>query len=236
MHAQPTPGPEQALQPAPAVSIIVPVYNEQEVIPSLFSGLAGLARELRAEIIVVDDGSEDASPQLLQSCEGFVYVRIAHSGKSAALAAGLDRARAPVSVTIDADLQEDPSHIPELLTLLEQGHDCAYGVRVLRQDSLWGKRLPSMVYNLLVFVLFGHNFRDVNCGLRAAPTQRLRSLEWNRGAHRLVPLLILRQGGRVKGMPVRHRRRPAGRSKYTSFRRYPLSLRHLLCLRFAGHV
>lgn len=227
---------ERAPEPMPVISIIVPVYNEQENIPALFGGLVDLARSLGAEIIVVDDGSDDAGSQLLRNCEGFIYLRIPHSGKSAALATGLARARAPVAVTIDADLQEDPAHIPELLALVVQGYDCVYGVRVRRRDDFWGKRLPSLIYNLLVRLLFGHNFRDINCGLRAAPTHQLRSLEWGRGTHRLVPLLIYLQGGRVKGVPVRHRRRQAGRSKFISPRRYPVSLRHLLNLRFSGHV
>ena len=221
---------------APAVSIIVPVYNEQESIPGLYAGLAPLSDFLGAEVIVVDDGSDDDGPRLLQGCEGFTYLRIAHAGKSAALAAGLARARAPVSVTIDADLQEDPAHIPAMVALVEQGCDCVHGVRVRRRDAFWGKRLPSWIYNLLVWLLFGHHFRDVNCGLRAAPTARLRSLEWSRGTHRLVPLLIYLQGGRVRGLPVRHRRRRWGHSKFATSRRYPVSLRHLLNLRLNGHV
>ncbi|MBU4278515.1 MAG: glycosyltransferase family 2 protein [Proteobacteria bacterium] len=221
---------------APAVSIIVPVYNEQESIPGLYDGLAHLADSLGAEIIVVDDGSDDASPQLLQDCRDFIYLRIAHAGKSAALAAGLARARAHITVTIDADLQEDPAHIPAMVALVEQGYDCVHGVRVRRQDAFWGKRLPSWFYNLLIWLLFGYQFRDVNCGLRAAPTARLRPLEWSRGTHRLVPLLVHLQGGRIKGVPVRHRRRQWGRSKYATPRRYPVSLRHLLNLWLNGHV
>ncbi|MCF8042489.1 MAG: glycosyltransferase family 2 protein [Desulfarculaceae bacterium] len=227
--------PPQA-EAVPAVSIIVPVFNEQESIPSLYGGLANLADSLGAEVIVVDDGSDDASPQLLQGCRGFIYLRIPHAGKSAALAAGLAMAKAPITVTIDADLQEDPAQIPELVALVEQGYDCAYGIRVRRQDSFWGKRLPSWIYNRLIWLLFGHQFRDVNCGLRAAPTERLRCFEWTCGTHRLIPLLAHLQGGRVKGVPVRHRSRQWGRSKYATSRRYPVSLRHLLSLRLTGHV
>lgn len=222
--------------PSPAVSIVVPVYNEQESIPALIKGLGALADALGAEVIVVDDGSDDTSPQLLQECAGFIYVRIAHAGKSAALQAGLARARAPVTVTIDADLQEDPAQIPGLLALLAQGYDCVHGIRMNRQDDFWGKRFPSLVYNMIILLLFGRMFRDVNCGLRVAATERLRSLPWGQGAHRLVPLLIHLQGGRVKGVRVRHCRRRWGQSKYATSRRYPVSLRHLINLRLTGHV
>lgn len=220
----------------PAVSIVVPVFNEQENIRLLHDALSKLGDQLSTEVIVVDDGSDDASPALLQACQGFIYLRIPHAGKSAALAAGLNLARSPITVTIDADLQEDPTHIAEMVALVEKGYDCVHGVRVRRQDSFWGKRVPSRIYNLLIMLLFGHYFQDVNCGLRAAPTARLQALEWKQGTHRLVPLLIHREGGRVKGIPVRHRRRQADRSKYASSQRYPVSLRHLLSLRFAGHV
>lgn len=221
---------------SPAVTIIVPVYNEQESLPELINRLTSLADALGAEVIVVDDGSEDASPRLLQECESFIYLRIAHGGKSAALRAGLARARAPVTVTIDADLQEDPAQIPGLLALLAQGYDCVHGIRVNRQDDFWGKRLPSLVYNMLILLLFGRWFRDVNCGLRVTATERLRSLQWTQGTHRLVPLLIHMQGGRVKGVPVRHCRRRWGQSKYATSRRYPVSLRHLINLRLNNHV
>ncbi|MCB2190891.1 MAG: glycosyltransferase family 2 protein [Deltaproteobacteria bacterium] len=221
---------------SPAVSIVVPVYNEQDCIADLYKGLAGLIDSLEAEVIVVDDGSDDRTESLLQECQGFTLLRIPHSGKSAALAAGLARARAPITVTIDADLQEDPGHIPEMVKLVRQGYECVHGIRVHRQDDFLGKRLPSWLYNQLIWLLFNRRFRDVNCGLRAVPTDRLRSLEWDRGAHRLVPLLIHMQGGRVKGVPVRHRRRQWGQSKYATSRRYPISLRHLLNLRLNGHV
>ncbi len=231
----------QAAQPAPgrarpAVSIIVPLYNEAESIPRLVACLAALAPGLGAEVIVVDDGSEDASPALLAHCEGITCLRIPHAGKSAALAAGLALARASQVATIDADLQEDPSQIARLLALAGQGYDCVHGVRVRRQDGLWAKRLPSRAYNLLIRLLFGYNFRDVNCGLRVASTRWLRSLEWRQGTHRLVPLLIALGGGRVAGVPVRHRRRQHGRSKFASPRRFHPSLGHLLRLRFTGHV
>ncbi|BEQ16197.1 glycosyltransferase family 2 protein [Desulfoferula mesophila] len=220
----------------PAVSIIVPIFNEEESIPDLHAGLLHVANSLGAEVIVVDDGSDDDTSELLQHCRGFNLLRIPHGGKSAALAAGLARARAPIAVTIDADLQEDPAHIPHMVSLVKQGFDCVHGIRVCRQDDFWGKRLPSWFYNQLIWLLFSRRFRDINCGLRAALTDRLRSLEWKQGTHRLVPLLIHLQNGRVRGMPVRHRRRKWGQSKYATSRRYKVSLRNLLSLRLNGHV
>lgn len=142
VHSTTAPEPNMVSEDCPAVSIIVPIFNEEESIPDLHAGLLHVANSLGAEVIVVDDGSDDDTSELLQHCRGFNLLRIPHGGKSAALAAGLARARAPIAVTIDADLQEDPAHIPHMVSLVKQGFDCVHGIRVCRQDDFGANACP----------------------------------------------------------------------------------------------
>jgi dolichol-phosphate mannosyltransferase len=163
-------------------------------------------------------------------------VRIAHAGKSKALAAGIKAARGRTIVTIDADLQEDPGQIHELLRELDKGADLAVGYRCPRVDGLWKKRIPSFVYRQFLNILFGRDFRDINCGFRAARREFWKTIAWFDGAHRLVPAMAARQGSRIVEIPVRHRRRLYGEAKFDSPRRFLEGIRDACKLRFGATI
>ncbi len=215
----------------PELSVVVPVFNEAESIGYLHAGLRAALSGFSHEIVVVDDGSTDASRQEIAKHPEFRCVSIPRSGKSRALAAGIEAATAGTIVTIDADLQEDPAQIPALLAALHGGADLAYGCRTPRVDGLFKKRIPSLIYRLLLLLLFQRDFRDINCGFRAARREVWRLVSWFNGAHRLVPLLVARSGGKIAPVPVRHRARVYGKAKYDSPLRGCEGLRDLLKVR-----
>ena len=219
-----------------SISVIVPIYNEVENIERLHGELTDALRDFDAEIIAVDDGSTDGSGDEIRRFEAFEYVGIARSGKSAALRAGIERARAPIIVTIDADLQEDPQEISKMVGLLDENCDCVVGYRQRRSDDFFAKKLPSWIYRIMIFVLFGQYFIDINCGFRACRTDVLRSIPWFDGSHRLLPLMIRQRSGHVVQVPVRHRQRQAGTSKFSSPQRFFPALETLLKLRFGRYA
>lgn len=222
---------EPTSTPTPDISIVVPLFNEVENVRLLADELIPVADSIGAEIIIVDDGSTDGSGDEIRRHDRFRYVRIARSGKSEALRQGVQSARGQVIAMIDADLQEDPRHLPDMVALLGRGYDGVNGVRVRRRDPWIRKRLPSLVLRCIVFALFARRHADIVCGLRVARAATWRSIPWFAGTHRLVPLLIERQGGRVAEFPVSHRRRRAGVSKYLSSSRFGIMLVHLIKLR-----
>jgi dolichol-phosphate mannosyltransferase len=213
-------------------SVVVPVYNEAECIAFLYAGLEAALADYRYEIVLVDDGSTDASRAEIARFPAFRCVGIPHAGKSAALDAGIRAARAETIVAIDADLQEDPSQIPRLLAALDRGAALAIGCRTPRVDGLWRKRIPSAIYRGFLLLLFGMRFRDINCGLRAARRDVWDNIAWFPGAHRLVPLLLARRGFAVAQIPVSHRRRMHGQAKFDSPWRFFEGFRDLLRVRF----
>lgn len=215
----------------PGISVIIPAFNELECVEILRSELPRALQGLEAEIVVVDDGSSDGTGEALAQCPDFRVVRIEHSGKSAGLLAGTRAAKGDIVVMIDADLQEDPQQISGLLEKLKNGVAMVSGVRVGRADGLFRKRLPSRIYRFIIFVLFGRDFRDINCGLRAARRDTLLGLQWFAGAHRLLPLLVVQKGGRLIQAPVQHRPRRRGTAKYDSPVRFLSGLRDLLKVR-----
>lgn len=203
----------------PRVSIVVPVYNEEESLPVLAAEIAAaMAAAPDYELLLVDDGSTDGSPAVLaRLAAADPRIRVLrlgrNSGQSAALAAGFAHARAPVTVTLDADLQNDPADIPRLLAELDAGWDVVCGVRTERQDT-WVRRLSSRLANGVRNRLTHERVTDVGCTLRACRTEALRRVPVFKGMHRFLPTLLRMEGARVKEVPVRHRPRRYGEAKY----------------------
>ena len=203
----------------PRVSIVVPVYNEEESLSVLAAEIAAaMAAAPDYELLLVDDGSTDGSPAALaRLAAADPRIRVLrlgrNSGQSAALAAGFAHARAPVTVTLDADLQNDPADIPRLLAELDGGWDVVCGVRTERQDT-WVRRLSSRVANGVRNRLTHERVTDVGCTLRACRTEALRRVPVFKGMHRFLPTLLRMEGARVKEVPVRHRPRRYGEAKY----------------------
>lgn len=208
---------------APELSLVVPLVNEAESLQTLYreiiETLAALDLPGGAEIIFVDDGSTDASPTILRDLfAADARVQVIqfrrNFGKSAALAAGFAAARGEYIVTLDADLQDVPSAIPDLLAPLQRDEtDLVSGWKMDRQDPL-SKTLPSALFNRVVRAFSGVQLHDFNCGLKAYRREVLDEIQLYGELHRYIPLLAHFRGFRVAEVPVPHRPRRYGQSKF----------------------
>ena len=224
----------------PEISIVIPVFNEEENLPVLAAEVQGVMRGLGRpyEVIFVDDGSTDGSPAVLSRLAGEdPAVRIVHqrrnSGQSAALDAGFRFAKGGIVVTLDADLQNDPADIPKLLELLEEpsDHDVVCGVRTHRQDT-WVRKVSSRIANGVRNRVTHESIADVGCTLRAMRSEYLRHLPMFTGMHRFLPTLLKMEGARVVEVPVNHRPRLHGQPKYNIRNRIWRALADLFAVRW----
>jgi glycosyltransferase involved in cell wall biosynthesis len=203
------------------LTIIVPVLNESENLRPLVEEIAGALVDsgLDYEVIVVDDGSEDNSFGVVQELHqdypqvGVIRFR-RNFGQTAAFAAGFDKARGALIVTIDADRQNDPADILSLLEKLGEGYDVVNGWRQDRQDGFLLRKVPSYVANRLIGRLSGVSLHDRGCSLRAFRVEVVRDLRLYGEMHRFIPELAGAAGFTMAEVPVRHRPRVAGDSKY----------------------
>lgn len=227
--------------PAPlsSVSVVIPVYNERDSVEpltdELLPVLRGIGRDF--EVIFVDDGSVDGTTGMLagvvRSEPEVMAVRLRRNfGKAEALMAGFRTARGDIVVTLDGDLQDDPAEIPRLIAILEGGADLVSGWKQTRRDS-FGKRAASKVFNSVTRRLSGLPLHDLNCGLKAYRAEVVRSLELTGDLYRYIPVLAAAEGFRVTEIPVNHRPRTHGQSKY-GFERYLRGFLDLLTISFIG--
>jgi len=206
--------------PTPEVSVVIPVLDEKEnVVPltgELLEVLSGLGRAF--EIIFVDDGSRDGTTELLRELAvghrdvGLIVFR-KNFGKAAALLAGFERCRGEFVITMDGDLQDDPAEIPRLIERLEQGDDLVSGWKRKRRDPL-SKVIPSRLFNIATSMIGGLRLHDYNCGLKGYRRAVIENIDLYGELHRYIPVLAHRKGFRVGELPVNHRPRTHGRSKY----------------------
>jgi len=204
-----------------ALSVVVPVKDERENLRALHAELrAALERlSLRFEILFVDDGSTDGSDAVLRSlAEEDPDVRVIrfrrNFGQTAAMSAGFDYARGEVIVTLDADLQNDPADIARLLAKLDEGYDVVSGWRKNRRDGFLLRRLPSLVANRLIVRVTGVPLHDFGCTLKAYRREVVRNIRLYGEMHRFIPALAKWVGAEIAELPVHHRPRRWGKSKY----------------------
>jgi glycosyltransferase involved in cell wall biosynthesis len=220
------------------VSVIVPLFNEEQSLRPLYEELAAALGPAPAwEVVFVDDGSTDGSyAELRRLHEAFANVRVVqlrrNFGKAAALSAGFQQARGEMVVTIDADLQDDPAEIPHLLAKLDEGFDLVSGWKVRRRDSV-ARRMFSRLYNRTTGWVTGVRLHDMNCGLKAYRAEVVRDLRLYGELHRYVPVLAHHRGFRVGERPVNHRPRQHGSSRY-GFERFLRGFFDLLTVTFMG--
>jgi glycosyltransferase involved in cell wall biosynthesis len=210
---------EKRSEQAVEVSVVVPAYNEAESLPELLAELRAAldATGLRAEILLVDDGSQDGTGALLARERAreprLRPVRLAaHAGQSAAIAAGLARARGATIVTMDADLQNDPAELPRVLAALGAA-DVVSGIRIGRRDR-WTRRIASRVANVVRQAVIGDPITDIGCSFKAYRREALEGLPMFVGVHRFLPALCVFRGARLAEIPLAHRPRRHGASKY----------------------
>lgn len=202
------------------LSIVIPLYNEEENVQLLFDELKAVMDKLGRtyEIILVDDGSKDKTHEVLtkiaEGDDNVVVMRFRRNfGQTAALSAGIERARGEVIIPMDGDLQNDPADIPRLLEKMNEGFECVSGWRKARKDS--GARvLPSKIANALISRLSGVYIHDYGCTMKAYKRDVIEGVRLYGEMHRFVPIYAHWQGARVTEMVTNHRERRFGKSKY----------------------
>jgi dolichol-phosphate mannosyltransferase len=199
---------------SPEISVVVPLFNEEENTPILQSELRSALNGLDHEIIFVDDGSIDRTIERIEIAPNIRVIRFEkNSGQSAAIYAGLQAARGATLVLIDGDLQNDPADIPRLLAEIARGGDLVCGYRARRKDTLL-KRLTSRIANAVRSRFTKDGVRDTGCTLKAMRRECVSALVPFKGMHRFIPALVKGAGYRLVEIPVNHRPRRFGESKY----------------------
>lgn len=205
----------------PEVSIFLPVYNEEPNLRPLHAKLDAALKSLgrSAEIVYVDDGSNDGSLNILREIAAMdSRVRVValrrNYGQTAAMAAGIDAARGKVLIPMDADLQNDPADIERLLEKLDEGYDVVSGWRKNRKDKMVTRKIPSMLANRLISWIGGVPLHDYGCSLKAYRRESLQDVRLYGEMHRFIPIYASWAGARVTEIPVEHHARTMGKSKY----------------------
>ena len=209
----------------PTVSIVIPFYNERESLGELVGQLERVRsdKSVISEYIFVDDGSRDGGFTILKNIRGKIKRRMVlirfrkNMGKSAAMAVGFAHATGDYLVTLDADLQDEPSEIPKLLGTLEHGSDFVIGWRSDRRDT-GAKKVSSRIFNSIVSSLYGIRLHDMNSGLKAFTRDVATEVHMYGELHRFFPVLAAAQGFSVTELPVAHHVRRYGKSKYNGLR------------------
>jgi len=204
------------------LSLIIPVYNEEENLRALFDAICSALKPLGRswEVLFIDDGSTDASLGILrqlaekepESVRVIVFRR--NFGQTAAIAAGLDNSRGDIILLMDADLQNDPQDIPMLLNRLDEGYDVVSGWRKLRRDNALTRTLPSVIANALISFVTGVHLHDYGCTLKAYRRSALEGFRLYGEMHRFIPVFAHSIGARITEVPVRHHPRRFGKTKY----------------------
>lgn len=201
------------------ISVVIPVFNEQESIKELYMQIsAALKNQKKYEIIFINDGSSDKSEKAIIDLSNedkrvklISFYR--NFGKSAALSEGFKYASGEIIITMDADLQDDPNEIPNLINKLDEGYDLVSGWKQKRYDP-WTKTFPSKIFNFVTRVLTGVKIHDFNCGLKAYRSSVIKSIEVFGGRHRYIPALAGQMNFSVSEIVVNHRPRIYGETKY----------------------
>jgi len=206
--------PPLTMPSSPAISIVVPLYNEEDNVAELQNQIATALAGMDYEMVLVDDGSTDATVRRVQKGDRVRLLEFdKNAGQSAAMHAGIYHSRGDIIVTLDGDLQNDPQDIPAMIAKLNEGHDLVCGYRAKRKDSGF-KRLQSRIANGVRSRFVGDNVRDTGCTLKVMRRDCREALLLFHGMHRFIPALIGGMGWRVTEMPVNHRARIYGVSKY----------------------
>lgn len=224
----------------PLISVVIPTFNEEDSLIELSNGLERvLARETKNnyEVIFVDDGSTDSTYSVIREINKknnkFKAIRFRRNyGKSAALSVGFKRAKGAVIITMDADLQDDPLEIPNLMSKIREGYDLVSGWKKKRNDPI-NKTLPSKLFNYVTAKVSGIKLHDFNCGLKAYRAEAAQSLDIYGEMHRYLPVLAHWNGFRITEIPVKHHPRKHGKTKFGASR-YVKGFLDLLTLMFTS--
>lgn len=220
------------------ISLVIPLYNEEGNVDQLYHELARVVEvsKLNAEFVFIDDGSKDDTVKNLTEIAGndprakIVCLR-RNFGQTAAMAAGFDYAEGDIVITLDGDLQNDPIEIPKLIAKIDEGYDLVAGWRKDRQDRMLSRKIPSMLANRLISKTTNVQLHDYGCTLKAFTKEVAKGLQLYGEMHRFIPALAAQMGVRIAEVPVKHRPRIHGTSKYGISRTFRVLL-DLLTVRF----
>jgi len=225
---------------SPKISVVVTVYNEEENVKPLVAQITEALAEHDYEIVYVDDGSTDNTVKVLKSLnhERLKIIEFKKNyGQSLALMAGIDYAKGEYIATMDGDLQNDPSDIPAMLQLAEEGEwDMVAGERVNRQDGMFLRKIPSRIANYIIRNSSGVKLRDYGCALRVFKADLAKDLGLYGELHRFIPVLAHLEGARIIQIPVKHHARKFGKSKYGLSRTFKVISDLLLMLFFKRYM
>ena len=203
------------------ISIVIPVYNEEESINLLITEVQNVMNknQLHFELIVINDGSQDSTLETLtdlsSKIQELTIINLRKNyGQTAAIAAGLDYSHGEIIITLDGDLQNDPNDIPNLIKDIEEGYDLICGWRFDRKDRLINRRIPSKIANKLIGFVTGINLHDYGCSLKAFRYEVVKDIKLYGELHRFLPVLANIEGAKIKEVKVNHRSRKYGSSKY----------------------
>ncbi len=222
-----------------SISVVVPLKDERDNVRPLVKQVQDALRHCGPwELVLVDDGSSDGTfAELEAAATADVRVKVVrlrrNVGQSAATQAGLDAATGDVIITMDGDLQNDPADIPKLLAKLDEGYEAVLGQRLNRQDKYLLRKLPSLCANWVIRKVLAVPFKDFGCTLRVMRREVCEELVLYGEMHRFITALVIQQGARVVQMPVHHRPRTAGHSKYNLTRTIRVIL-DLMTVKFLG--
>jgi glycosyltransferase involved in cell wall biosynthesis len=216
------------------LSLIIPVYNEKDTLPSLFDAIYKTMNALGQswEVILVDDGSQDDSLSVLKEYaqKDAQHVRVIsfrrNFGQTPAIAAGLDYAQGEIIILLDADMQNDPADIPMMLAKLDEGYDLVSGWRKFRKDNVLTRNLPSMMANWLISRVTGVHLHDYGCTLKAYRRDVLEGFRLYGEMHRFIPVFASSVGAKITEVPVHHYARKFGKTKYGLERTVKVVLDH----------
>lgn len=216
---------------SPKLSVVVPLYNEEDSVPHLHQRICDALDPLDIpyEMLFVNDGSADntldVARRIADSDSKLRVVELRRNyGQTPAMAAGIDSARGDILVTMDGDLQNDPSDIPMMLKTLEEGYDIVVGWRHNRQDKLITRKIPSMIANRLIGKVTGVPIKDNGCSLKVYRAKLMKKVPFYNEMHRFIPALLSVSGSRVAEVKVKHHARQFGESKYGLSRVYKVLL------------
>lgn len=222
----------------PGISLVIPVYNEEENVELLYQKIVAAAEVVGRtwEVVLVDDGSKDKSFEKLEKIalkdSRVKLVRFVRNfGQTAALSAGIDHAKGSIIIPMDADLQNDPADIGRLIEKLEEGFDCVSGWRKKRKDGLMLRLIPSWTANKIISVISGVALHDYGCSLKAYRREVLEGVRLYGEMHRFVPIYASWMGAKVTEIPVNHYARQFGQSKYGINRTFKVVL-DLITIKF----
>ena len=216
----------------PYLSLIVPVYNEEETLPLLYEAVVAALKPTKKdwELILVDDGSRDHSFEILKKIAGKDKKRVRvvqfrrNFGQTAAIAAGIDYASGEIIVLLDADMQNDPADIPMLLAKLDEGYDLVSGWRKDRKDNTLTRTIPSNAANWLISQVTGVHLHDYGCTLKVYRKEALAGFRLYGEMHRFIPVFAHSVGAKITELPVHHHARKFGKANYGLERTFKIVL------------